>query len=76
MTGDKLWVSTLDVDGYDLIVVSKTKIKNEIALINKAAQYHQNRYPVTEHDLEWAKNRYADAIRHEQVKEFGEVIFP
>ena len=54
---DKLYVSTLDVRGYDLIVVGPSKAQNEKNLIAEAAKF-QPQWHLTE-----VKNFYKEEIR-------------
>ena len=69
-TIDKIYVSTLDVRGYDLIVVGPSKAQNEKNLIAEAAKF-QPQWHLTE-----VKNFYKEEIRTEEVEEFGKVIYP
>ena len=67
---EKLFVSTLDVDGYDLVVVGTSKLQNRRALLQDARKMHKTT------EMSVIREMYLDEIRHNEVEEFGKVIWP
>lgn len=63
-------VSTLDFDGYDLIVTGTSKSANEKALlaeVNRVRDWNT---------MAVIKELYADDIRHAEIAEHGKVVWP
>ena len=66
---EKIIVSTLDVKGYDLVVVGTSKTANRRALLKDAVKAHNLHISII-------RDLYVDQIRHNEVEEFGKVIWP
>ena len=65
---EKIIVSTLDVKGYDLVVVGTSKTANRRALLKDAVKAHNLHISII-------RDMYVDQIRHNEVEEFGKVIW-
>lgn len=63
-----LYVSTLDVRGYNLVVVSPSKTVNTYNLLKEAVTYHP------QWNMSTATKQYKDEIRTEAIPEFGKVV--
>ena len=66
---EKIIVSTLDVKGYDLVVVGTSKTANRRALLKDAVKAHNLHISII-------RDMYVDQIRHNEGEEFGKVIWP